>query len=156
MQVSLRTILFVAVAFSATLWAADDPLMGTWKLNLAKSKSTPGPPPKSQTNKYEPSGANGSKFTQDIVNAKGEANHNETTYIFDGKEHPVTNFPNVDTVMNRRINASTTERIAKKGGKVVNTIRRVVSKDGKTLTVTQKGTDAQGKPFSSVAVYDKQ
>lgn len=28
--------------------------------------------------------------------------------------------------------------------------------DGKTLTVTQKGTDPQGKAIQSVAVYDKQ
>ena len=31
-----------------------------------------------------------------------------------------------------------------------------VSADGKTRTVTLSGTDPQGKPFTSVAVYDRQ
>jgi hypothetical protein len=35
---------------------ASDPRIGTWKLNAAKSKYSPGPPPKSQTLKIEPSG----------------------------------------------------------------------------------------------------
>jgi hypothetical protein len=31
----------------------SNPLIGTWKLNLAKSKFSPGPPPKSQTLTFE-------------------------------------------------------------------------------------------------------
>jgi hypothetical protein len=31
------------------LVAADNPFVGTWKLNVAKSKFSPGPPPQSQT-----------------------------------------------------------------------------------------------------------
>lgn len=36
------------------------------------------------------------------------------------------------------------------------TAKVAVSADGKTLTVTQSGTDPQGKPVKSVAVYEKQ
>jgi hypothetical protein len=61
-----------------------------------------------------------------------------------------------DTISMKRIDANTTERTYKKAVKVTSTSRRVVSRDGKTLTLTNKGTDAQGKPTSSVAVYDKQ
>jgi len=43
-----------------------------------------------------------------------------------------------------------------KDDKVVATGTSVLSKDGKVLTITTKGTDASGKPFNSVAVYDKQ
>jgi hypothetical protein len=32
----------------------------------------------------------------------------------------------------------------------------VISKDGKTMTTTTKGTDGDGKPFTSTLVYDKQ
>lgn len=149
-----RVVLFLFV-FSLAAWAADDPLMGTWKLNLSKSKYDPGPPPQSQVNKYEPSGKDGVKRIIDGVNARGEKNHTEESYVFDGKEHPVNN-PAADAGVNRRIDAYTTERILTKGGKLVNALRRVVSKDGKTLTTTQLGTNAQGKPSSSIAVYDKQ
>ena len=33
--------------------AQGDPLLGTWVLNVAKSKYTPGPPPKEQTTTFE-------------------------------------------------------------------------------------------------------
>jgi hypothetical protein len=151
------TLVLAMLLISTGLSAADDPLIGTWKLNLSKSKYRPGPPPKSQMNKYEPSGANGVKLITDSVNAKGEANHEEIANTFDGKEYPAPNFAGGGTMMmNKRINAYTTVRTLRKGGKVVNTLRRVVSKDGKTMTVTQKGTDAEGKPVSTVQVYDKQ
>lgn len=156
MQARLLIIVWVIAAGATSVWAAEEALMGTWKLNLAKSKFTPGPPPKSQTLTYEPSGANGIRRTNDEVNAKGEPSHSVVTYVFDGKEHPVTGSPTVDTVVNRRIDAYTTERVQKKGEKVVNTLRRVVSKDGKTLTITEEGTDDLGKPFSEVTIYDKQ
>lgn len=156
MSKKLRTAVLLLFVLSVAAWAADDPLMGTWKLNLAKSKFDPGPPPKSQINKYEPSGANGVKRIQDLVNAKGEASHSEVSYVFDGKEQPEAAARGFDASTSRRIDAYTTERIAKKDGKVVNTLRRVVSKDGKTMTVTQKGTNSQGKPFNNLEIYDKQ
>ena len=156
MRVRLLAIVLVLAAVAATLWAAEEPLIGTWKLNLAKSKFTPGPPPRSQTLHYQPSGASGIQRANDEVNAKGERTQSVVTYVFDGKEHPVTGSPLVDAVVNRRMDAYTTERVQKKGGKIVNTLRRIVSKDGKTLTITEEGTDDQGKPFSEITIYDKQ
>ena len=40
----------------------------------------------------------------------------------------------------------------KVGGKYHTTGRAVVSKDGKTLTYTNKGTDAEGKPIAFTVV----
>ena len=56
----------------------------------------------------------------------------------------------------KRIDARTTVRTDKKGEKEVATLTRVVSEDGKTMTVTVKGTNAQGQAVDNVAVYDKQ
>ena len=56
----------------------------------------------------------------------------------------------------KRINATTVERTDKKGGKVVQTITRVVSADGKSLTVTIKGTNRQGQAFTNALVMEKQ
>jgi hypothetical protein len=50
---------------STSVWAAHDPLMGTWTLNLPKSTYSPGPPPKSSLNTYGPYGEDG--FTYDAV-----------------------------------------------------------------------------------------
>ena len=43
----------LALGTGFTARAADDPMDGTWKLNLAKSKIDPGPGPKSLVNKYQ-------------------------------------------------------------------------------------------------------
>ncbi len=48
-----------------------------------------------------------------------------------------------------------TEGTFKKDGKLTGHVTRVVSPDGKVWTLTVDGTDAQGKPYSSVLVFDK-
>jgi hypothetical protein len=61
-----------------------------------------------------------------------------------------------DTASPKRIDDNSYENTWKKGGKATVTAKVSVSADGKTLTVTQTGTDPQGKEVHSVAVYDKQ
>jgi hypothetical protein len=72
------------------------------------------------------------------------------------KDYPLTGSDLADTVSLKRIDAHTSERTDKKGGKIVQTFRRVVSKDGKTMTVTIKGTNAQGQTVNNVVVFEKQ
>ena len=55
----------------------------------------------------------------------------------------------------KRVDANTSERTDSKGGKAVQTFIRVVSKDGKTMTVTIKGTNAQGQAVKNVVVFEK-
>jgi hypothetical protein len=140
----------------ANLWAqASDPRMGTWKLNVAKSKYSPGPAPQALTVKVEPSGK-GEKVIAEFVNADGTRTTTQYTANFDGKDNPLTGSQMADTVSLKRIDARTTERTDKKGDKVAQTLRRVVSQDGKTMTVTTKGTNAQGQAVNNVVVFDKQ
>jgi hypothetical protein len=54
--------LISVLALTAVVFAADNNV-GTWKLNLAKSKYSPGPAPKSQTLKIEAWGEDGVKYT---------------------------------------------------------------------------------------------
>lgn len=134
---------------------ASDPRIGTWKLNVAKSKFSPGPPPQSQTLKIEPAGK-GEKVTSEAVGADGKTTTTEYTANYDGKDYPITGAPNSDTVSLKRINARTTERTDKKGGTATLHLRRVVSADGKTMTVTVKGKNAEGKSVNNTAVFEKQ
>ncbi len=129
--------------------------MGTWKLNLEKSKYSPGPPPKSLTVKWEPAGK-GVKFTSEGVSADGKPTATEFTGNYDGKDNPFKGSPVVDTVSLRRIDANTTERTDKKAGKVVQTLTRVVAKDGKTFTTTVKGTNAKGEPINNLLLFENQ
>jgi hypothetical protein len=149
-------VLFCVLTVSSTLCAQDDPVMGTWKLNLAKSKFIPGPTPKSVTMKREPSGANGIHYVTDTVTAQGATEHVEYTATYDGKEYPVKGDPNRDSISIKKIDAHHYEFTNKKAGKVTASGGGVVSPDGKTLTITAKGINAQGQETNNVQVYDKQ
>jgi hypothetical protein len=152
-------VAFLAVCLFATSslssFAQTDPIIGTWKLNLAKSKFSPGPPPKSRTVIYEAVGQ-GFKITTKGTDAEGKTFEYQFTANYDGKDYPVTGNPGWDTITWKRIDAYKSESTRKKAGKVVGTVTRVVSKDGKTLTLTEEGITAKGEKFRTTVVYDKQ
>ncbi len=75
------------------------------------------------------------------------------TAKFDGREYPVPN--SSAKVKLKRINANTFERAAASGN-ASETATWTLSADGRTLTVTTKGVDGEGTPYSSVQVYGKQ
>ena len=152
----LTTMVLAAViaAVLATHAQSKDPLVGTWTLNAAKSKYTPGPTPKSITSVYEVAGK-GYKVTVKNDTGAGTVQYSYTTYL-DGQDSKVTgNNPNADTLGVKRIDARTLESVSKKNGKVTITQRSVVSSDGKTRTVTTTGTDALGQKVNNVAVFEK-
>jgi hypothetical protein len=147
---------FAAVLAGTVVAQAADPQVGTWKLNLAKSKYSPGPPPKSATTKIDAAGA-GTKVVVDQVQSDGTVRHWEFTANYDGKDSPVTgNNPDADMVARTRVNANTVKTVSKKNGKVTTSQTSEVSSDGKTRTVTTTGMNAAGQAVNNVAVYDKQ
>jgi hypothetical protein len=147
--------LFLGVVQGALAQSGNSEI-GTWKLNLAKSKYTQGPTPKSTTTKIEAAGA-GIKVTVDSVDADGTVRHFTYTANYDGKDTPVTgNAAQGDTVARSRSNATTTKSIWKKGGKVTTTQTVVMSSDGKTRTITATGTNGMGQAVNSVGVFEKQ
>lgn len=148
--------ILAVLAFVSTA-AAQLPkgLAGTWKLNVAKSTYSPGPPPKSMTIVYTPAGDT-MKISAEVVPATGAPQKWEMTAAYDGKPHPVTGNPDADMIAMKRIDEHTGESTFTKGGKVMAVNTRVLSADGKTLTITSKGVTADGKPRNDVAVYEKQ
>lgn len=136
-------------------FAQTDPQVGLWRLNVAKSKFSPGPAPKSGTTRIDAAGA-GAKVVVDQEMADGTKRHWEFTANYDGKDVPVTGNPDVDVVARTRIDANTVQTVSKKGGKVMTTQTSAVSSDGKTRTVTTKGVNASGQQVNNVAVYEKQ
>jgi hypothetical protein len=133
---------------------AEDPHMGTWKLNETKSKITSG------TNKYTSvtfkDTLGNIKTTQDGISGDGKPIHVEWSGKFDGKDYPATGDPNADSRSYRKVDDRTLEMTAKKNGKVIATARTAVSADGKTRTANVTGTTADGKKFKNVVVYEKQ
>ena len=148
------TLLLLVLAVNVRAAAADQQ-SGTWKMNPAKSKYSPGPAPKSVTVKVD-SDENNIKITADGTNADGSPTHVEYSAKFDGKDYPITGVPNADTISVKRINATTIQSTSKKAGQVVMTVTSTVSKDGRTRTSTFKGKDPQGNDVNNVVVYDKE
>jgi hypothetical protein len=130
--------------------------VGTWKLNLAKSKYSPGPAPKSQTAKIETWGDDGVSYTADGTSADGKPTRAGFLAKYDGKDYPFKGNPDADTISYKRIDANTVEATTKLKGKIGITAKVTVSPDGKTRTVAQTGKDAQGRDVNNVLVYDKQ
>ena len=145
----------IAFFFAMSGAFAADVFSGNWKVNLAKSKYDPGPPPKGPNFSKLDAMEGGLKFTNDGVNAEGKPTHSEWSGKFDGKDNPVKGDPNRDTAALSRIDDHTIQIISKKAGKVVNTLRVVFSRDGKTRTQTGQGTNAQGVKTNNTVVYEK-
>ena len=151
-SLAIGVVLAAAVALVSA--QATNPRIGTWHLNVAASKYSPGPAPKSQILTITAAGA-AEAVTSETVSASGQKTSTAYTASYDGKPSPLKGSEIADTVALKRIDDHTSERTDSKGGKVVQTYTRVVSKDGKTMTVTVKGTNAQGQAVHNVVVFEK-
>jgi len=140
--------------FMAPMCFAQNLHMGAWKLNEAKSKIAAGSA-KNHTVLYEAVGDQ-IKVTVDGTDGDGNATHNEWTGKFDNKDYALVGDPTADTRSYRKQGARTLLMTVKKAGKVTINGRIVVTANGKSRTVTTTGTDAKGKRFKTIAVYDKE
>ena len=145
---SLGIAAAVVLALAAPVQAQSN--MGTWVANVAKSTYSPDPAPKSSTLTIAATGV-----TVDVVPAAGAAQKWTYGGTYDGKPVPVTGNPNADMAARKRLSPTTTETTFTKAGKVTSVNTSVVAADGKTMTITAKGTTAQGKPMLNVQLYEK-
>jgi len=145
-----------ALALSAAPAApAIDPVLGTWKLNVARSRFIPGPGWQSQIRVYRttPSGVS---VTWTGVDAAGQTMHVSYTYKYDGQDYPMAGSASYDTLNAIRIDAWTVRSEEKRDGKTVGIAVRTVSPDGKVLTISDEGTNRKGGAFSQLLVFDRQ
>ena len=150
--------LLIALPFllsQPVLHAQSDSTVGTWKVNLAKSKYDPGPPPRSETRIYESFGKDGVKATFNRIDAAGKTVTITYSAQYDGKDYKYTGSPDADTIALTRVDANTTDATLKMHGKGVQTTKAVISRDGKTRTLTTTGTDAKGQKINNVVVFDR-
>jgi hypothetical protein len=158
-QPCLRKFCLVAamLMIGMGLRAADDPFIGTWKLNLAKSRYSPGPPPKSGSNIFEPV-PGGMKLVVRNTETQGKSTSFERIELYDGQVHAAHGEGRLgpDAVSMRRPDPYTIKIVNYKNGKVASRTTRKVSKDGKTMTSSSKGTDAEGHPLEEVRFFEKQ
>ena len=141
----------VAAAQTPSSSSSDNPLLGTWKLVVEKSRYNPGPPPQSQTRTYEAQ-PKGVKTTIRTVLADGQTTVVTYTANYDSIEYRVTGSATADAIALTRINEHTAEAKLTHAGRLVGVARREVSPDGKTMTITLR--DVRGT-VQNVAFYEK-
>jgi hypothetical protein len=150
-------VILLAAVVSAPVQAQSNPLVGTWKLNVTKSKYDPGPTPTSLTRTVEAQGE-GVKYTFAGVAADGKPIAYGFSVLFDGKDNPISgSIPSgADTISAKRTDANHYVATLKKAGKVIGTSKVTVSKDGTVTTVDSTGSSASGAKEHDLQVYDKQ
>ena len=146
-------IMFLTLTAAGPALAQGNPFVGTWKLNVAKSKYDPGPAPKSQTRTWDASG----KVTVEGINAAGKKMSYGYPIMNDGKDYPtIGSVPNgADMISSKKIAPNTVEVTFKRGGKPAESTRFSVSKTGKVLTISAKGSNPDGSEFNNVTVWQK-
>lgn len=122
---------------------------GTWKLNVEKSKFSPGPAPKSETvtiaesgeTKVQGTGADGKDVSWSFVPS------GDTAVPIQGMDGA--------TVVRKRVNAHI-DQFTWNQPDFKGTARAVLAKDGHTVTYTSKGKDAAGKPVHTLRIYERE
>jgi hypothetical protein len=143
------------LALSAAAYA-QDPNLGTWRVDLAKSKYNPADlAPKSVTVRSTAVGK-GLNVVVDVVDTAGKPLHYEYTAMYDGRDVPVKGDPGRDTTAMKRIDDLTFEQINKKDGKTTTVSRFVYARDGKSRTQTTTGTNPQGQKINNTVVWVRQ
>jgi hypothetical protein len=147
-------VVVLVLAGAGVMLAQSDPMVGTWKLNPAKSKYTSGSAPKAETLSVAQAG---DQYQVTITGTAPDGTPISVKYtvpVKGGAGKVQAGF--YDAVSGKKINDNTLELSEMKSGKEMLHVRVVVSKDGKTQRATVKGTDPQGKPVAGVGVLEKQ
>ena len=99
------------------LLAQNDPWVGIWKLNVAKSRYTGMPGPKSETRTVVAQG-NGYQVTYEGIAADGSRISDSLTSNLDGKDSPISGTAplGADTIATKRVDAYTITCRHKEGG----------------------------------------
>ena len=150
------TVVVLSALALGLSFAQSNPAVGSWKLNLKKSKPGSTPLPQSEMRTVEARG-DGVKVDYDGINADGDSFSYGYVANFDGKDNPISGVGQpADTIAIERIDTNTYRSTLKKTAQVIATVDILVSKNGKVTTLTVKGTDASGQPTTAVNVFDKQ
>ena len=138
----MRKLVLFLLACSPIV-AAENPFIGTWKENFAKSYDANVTNSQSGIIRIESAGENRVKITQDHVDVAGKKTQTVGEFTLDGSDtHP--SGPETDFTQSfRPIGPNVWERIAKRPGDIRHGYW-AVSRDGKMLIITGFGKDAKG------------
>ncbi len=151
---TLATVALTA-SVTAVAQAPTSPTIGTWALNLAKSRYNPGPAPKSETRTYEAK-AVGIRETIQVETADGSSYTETSIYRENGKPYAMNGTTDIDTHEVTRVSSRETRITWMRAGKVVGHATNIISSDGKVMTQTRTLINGAGQRLQDVRVYDRQ
>ena len=126
-----------ACLLAGTLWAADDPFCGKWKVNMEKSKFS------GDQVKIQDRGGNKYKWTVGNIS---------DTITYDGTDQPV-NFGRTISMTPEGTNHW--KMVIKKDGRLLSSMTHTISDDGKTQTIKGADTKPDGTTSDFNVVWKK-
>jgi hypothetical protein len=153
----LAVIIGVSIPLLSRGAESNDPIIGSWTLDVAHSTIRQGSAPIDETAVYEMTADGAIKVSSDGESASGARWAGElATYRYDGKDYALRSYEYGDTLAVTRVDSRTSTAVFKREGKIVGHMKCVVSRDGRKLTETIKGTDSTGKKIAETFVFRKQ
>jgi hypothetical protein len=140
----MRMTLALLAFCSLSMFAADNPYIGTWKLNTARSTYKPGPPMKELTVKFESDGNNVRRIARGVDGQGKPVDQGGTegvSFRWDGEFHTVTK-PSEKPEVQVAVKVVDRHHLAvriKMDGKITDNDRSSLSADGKILPTLMKG-----------------
>jgi hypothetical protein len=142
-----------------TIWAAD-PIIGTWKLDLEKSKLS-----HAKDNKlkdvirvYKETEGNMIESTQTYILKDGSTRLNKKIFPKEGGVVKQIDVKIPEDIINAAISVGSGDWYFPTivNGRKTLLRHTIVSKDGKTIIETIKGINYEGKTYDTRSVYDRQ
>jgi hypothetical protein len=130
---------------------ATEPILGTWVLNVAKSKLDPGHAPKSETRTFKAAPEGIKARTQITTQGFG---YSGPSSIYERPDEIMTTGPQIDKIT--RVGPREYRIEQTHGGKVIGSQTAVVSKDGMLLTIKKASTFSFFEAQHNIRVFDRQ
>ena len=155
----IESLCLALVLASSAASAQDNPFIGTWVLDPAKSTFAPGGQLSSMTLVVSDAGDGKLKSVSDVT-MSGFTIHGETTFAVDGEDYVPSSTPPPPpgvavTQSSEQVSDSAYKTSVKVNGQLMTTMLNEVSADGQTLTVTTTG-EGPAAGAASVFVLDRQ
>ena len=133
-----------------------DPFVGTWQLNVEKSRFDAHHHPRGGTMVFERDVAGGYVMKAEGIAEDGRAVAERPQYfILDGRPHPLADFPQLVALATRPTPNALHGEVRRQDGSLVGAGDYIVSDDGRSMTATATGIDAQLRQFHVTTVWDR-
>jgi hypothetical protein len=146
----------LAGAFALALSGAGpvDQLVGTWKMNVAKSQFKPGPAPQSVVTTYSREG-DWIVSKSEAVDSSGKRTSRTNRVKADGAEYPYEGQNGKGTMKLQATGDGRLKSVGKRADRTTSS-EHTFSADGRVRTQVTAGANAQGQPMNNIIIWERQ